>query len=221
MSTTVQQETKRGGRSGQERVTRDRVLSAALTLIDRDGLEALTMRGLAAHLGVTPMALYNHIRDKQDVLQGVAGKILEDVDFISDAPDWRERIRFGFRQLRAICLAHVGAVRVMESVDVAPLSIFGLMEGTLAALDDIGMSTEDAMRAYSLLLSFTLEQVSYQSRGPFRALEPGEVGRRLRLAEAGFPHVQRAAALETWDFDCAFEFGLSVILAGLERQMTA
>jgi TetR/AcrR family transcriptional regulator, tetracycline repressor protein len=202
-------------------MTRDHVLAEALALIDRHGLEALTMRGLAAHLGVTPMALYNHVRDKQDLLRGIAAMILEEVDFTSDDPDWRERIRFAFRQLRAICLAHSGAARVMEVVDEAPLSIFALMEVTLAALDEIGMATDDAMRAYTLLTNFTLGQVSYELRGPFTALDPMEVGRRRALAGAGYPHVQRAATQEAWDFDRAFEFGISVILSGLEQRATS
>jgi TetR/AcrR family transcriptional regulator, tetracycline repressor protein len=208
------------GRPRHDGLTRDRVLAEALALIDRDGLEALTMRRLAGHLGVTPMALYNHVRDKQDLLQGVASVILTQVSFTSDNPDWRERIRVGFRELRRICLAHAGAARIMETVDVAPFAIFSLMEVTLAALEEIGTSTEEAMRAYFLLSNFTLGQVSYELRGPFPALNPMDVGRHQSFAEVGFPHVERAASIAHWDFDAAFEFGLSTILSGLERQPT-
>jgi AcrR family transcriptional regulator len=206
------------GRPRHDGLTRDRVLAEALALIDREGLEALTMRRLAAHLGVSPMALYNHVRDKQDLLHGVASAILTQVNFSSDHPDWRERIRAGFRELRTICLAHAGAVRIMETVDVAPLAIFSLMEVTLAALEEVGASTEEAMRAYFLLSNFTLGQVSYELRGPFPAHNPMDVGRHQSLAEAGFPRVERAALMAHWDFDAAFEFGLSIILSGLEWQ---
>ncbi len=208
------------GRPRDNGLTRDRVLVEALALIDRDGLEALTMRRLAADLGVSPMALYNHVRNKQDLLQGVASVILTQVSFSSDHPDWRERIRAGFRKLRRICLAHAGAVRIMETVDEAPLAIFSLMEVTLAALEEIGTSTEEAMRAYFLLTNFTLGQVAYELHGPFPALNPVEVGRHQPFAQAGFPHVERTALIANWDFDAAFEFGLSVILSGLERQPT-
>jgi TetR/AcrR family tetracycline transcriptional repressor len=205
------------GRAERAGLTRDQVLDAALAFIDAHRIEALTMRGLAAHLGVTPMALYNHVRDKQDLLQGVAAKLLAEADFVNADPDWRERIRFAFRQLRTICLTHAGAARVMEEIDLAPPSVFTLLEVTLAALDEIGMPTAEAMRAYALLMNFTLGQVSYELRGPFRALDPHIAGRRQNLSEAGLPHAAQAARLEHWNFDRAFEFGLSVILGGLER----
>ncbi len=206
---------RRAERAG---LTRDQILAGALALIDARGLDDFTMRGLASHLGVTPMALYNHVRDKHDLLQGVAAILLNEVDFVSDDPDWRERIGFAFRQLRAICLAHAGATRVMEAIDVAPPAVFTLLEVTLAALDANGMSTEDAMRAYALLTNFTLGQVSYELRGPFRALDPVTASRNLDLARAGLVHVAQAATLENWDFDAAFEFGLTTILAGLEQR---
>ncbi len=217
VTTTDNKDASERGRATRAGMTRDLVLAEALAIIDRDGLDALTMRRLATQLGVSPMALYNHVHDKQDLLQGIAAMLLEQVDFTSDDLDWRERVRFGFRQLRAVCLAHSGAARVMEEIDVAPLSIFTLLEVTLAALEEIGMPTDEAMRAYTLFMNFTLGQVSYELRGPFRALDPTSVGQRQALAEAGLPHVERATALADWDFDRAFEFGLSVILTGLER----
>ncbi len=204
--------------SRQKGLTRQRVVEEAIVLIDRAGLEAFTMRRLATRLGVSPMALYNHVRDKQDLLQGVAMLLLSDVDFSSEDRDWRERIRTAFRQLRTVCLAHPGAVPVMEAVEVVPLAMFGLLEATAAALAEAGLSPEDALRAYTLLTNFTLGQVSYELRGPFHALDPAEARHRWRFAETGYPHVARAAiAAEHWDFDAAFEFGLSVILSGLER----
>ena len=75
----------------QPTLTRDRVLSEALALLDRDGLEALNMRGLAKHLGVTPMALYNHVSNKEDLLHGIAAVVIEQMRFEYDPPDGRTR----------------------------------------------------------------------------------------------------------------------------------
>jgi TetR/AcrR family transcriptional regulator, tetracycline repressor protein len=204
-------------RSRRGALTRGRVLAEALILLDRDGFDALTMRGLAQHLGVSPMALYNHVSDKQDLLQGVARLLLDQASFTSDDPDWRERIRACFRELRNVGLAHPSAPRLLEVAGVAPLSVFRPMETTLAALAEIAMDRQDALRAYFLLTNFTLGQVSYEVRGPFKDLDPREALRSQRLHDAGFAHVERAASFENWDFDSAFEFGLSVILAGLEE----
>lgn len=208
------------GRVARGTLTRSRVLAEALILLDRDGPEALTIRRLAEHLGVSPMALYNHIGSKQDLLQGLAKELIESAEFASDDPDWRERIAVCFRQLRRICLAHPSITRLMETADVAPLSVFGPMELTLAALREAGIAPQDGLRAYFLLTNFTLGQVAYEVRGPFHDLDPAQALRDGRLQEAGFENIERAAALQTWDFDAAFEFGLSVILTGLEQRQT-
>jgi TetR/AcrR family tetracycline transcriptional repressor len=216
---STKQKTRRGSR--RKALTRERVLAEALGLLDRDGFEALTIRHLADHLSVSPMALYNHVSSKQDLLQGVAQHLLTQTSFSSEHSDWRERVRACFRELRRVCLAHPSAVRVMEAIEVPPLAIFRPMEITLAALDKVVENRADALRAYFLLANFTLGQVSYEVRGPFPGLD-------LRLALRGrkslgidLAHVERMASLKTWDFDRAFEFGLSVILAGLEKDRRA
>ncbi len=206
------------GRAGRSTLSRSRLLAEALVLLDRDGPEALTIRRLAEHLGVSPMALYNHVRNKQDLLQGLAKQLVENAKFTSDNPDWQERIKSCFRQLRSICLVHPGITRLMETADVAPLSIFGPMELTLAALGEIGMTPQDSLRAYFLLTNFTLGQVAYEIRGPFHNLDPVEALRSGRLEGSGFEYVERAAAPQVWDFDEAFEFGLSVIITGLDKR---
>ncbi|MDQ3692759.1 MAG: TetR/AcrR family transcriptional regulator C-terminal domain-containing protein [Chloroflexota bacterium] len=187
-------------------------------ILDRDGLEALTMRRLARQLGVTPMALYNHVRSKEDILQGVARNLIARTRFASDHPDWRERIRDCYRALRKACLAHPSAVRLMETIEVAPLSLFGPMEVVLAALSDLGMTRDDALRAYCLLTNFTLGQVAYERRGPIQSFNLAAHPDRGKLQEAGLAHVESVALSDGWDFERAFEFGLSTIIIGLERQ---
>ncbi|WP_162299262.1 TetR/AcrR family transcriptional regulator [Microvirga ossetica] len=193
-------------------------MSDALTLLDRDGLEALNMRGLAKHLGVTPMALYNHVSNKEDLLHGIAATVIDQLQFECDSDDWWEQIRACFRELRQACLAHPGLVRLVETAEVLPASIFRPMELTLAALQRAGIGPEDALRAYFLLTNFTIGQVSYQIRGPFRGVDPTEAMRHGRLPAVTFPASAAAvepAALRGWDFEAAFEFGLTVILSGL------
>src|SRR5262245_55669386 len=133
---------------------RPRVLKEALDLLDREGAEGLNMRRLAARLCVTPMALYNHVRDKDDLLHGVAGLVVDNVDYACASGDWREQIRACFRALRRACLVHPGIVRVVEAAETLPPSIFRPMEIVLAALRRAGMEPEDAFRAYCLLINF-------------------------------------------------------------------
>jgi TetR/AcrR family transcriptional regulator, tetracycline repressor protein len=205
------------GRPRQGTLTRERVLEEALAVMDREGLEALTMRSLADHLRVTPMALYNHVRNKKDLLGSVAEHLTGRIDFECDAQDWRDRIRTCFRRLRDACLAHPSAVRLMEHLEVAPLAVFRPMEITLVALEDAGLLGEDAVRTYFLLMNFTMGQISYEVRGPFQALDPAHALAGNQLDGPEFAHVQRSVSPGKWDFDRAFEFGLSVILRGVEQ----
>ena len=91
-------------------LSRERVLEEALALLDRDGFECFSMRRLAERLAVTPMALYNHVGGKQDLLQGVVHGVIEQVEYPAEREDWCERIRDCFRALRNTCIAHPGAV---------------------------------------------------------------------------------------------------------------
>jgi TetR/AcrR family transcriptional regulator, tetracycline repressor protein len=196
-------------------LTRRFLIEQALILLDREGLERFSMRRLAEQLGVTPMALYNHASSKQDLLQGVADAVIEQVQYPPEQDDWREAIRGCFRALRHTCLAHPGAVPLVESAKVLPAATFRPMEVTLSALQRAGFSPEDAMRAYSLLTTFTLGQASYQIRGWSRGVDAAAAVREGRIAATTFPAVVQAISHSDWDFEASFEFGLSIILVGL------
>ena len=205
------------GRPRHDTLSRERVFAEALGILDREGVEAITMRRLAEKLGVSAMAIYNHVSSKHDLLQGIAEQLVNAVEFASDHPDWRERIRTCFRRLRKACLTHPGVIGLLETIGTAPPAVFRPMEITLAALAEAGVSPGDALRAYYVFMNFTMGQVSYEVRGPFRALDPAKALDSRALGEADFAHIGRALPTGEWDFDAAFEFGLSTILAGLER----
>ena len=211
------------GAASKRSLSRTRIVDAALAMIDRDGVDAFSMRQFAAELGVTPMALYNHFDGKLELLRNVAGQVLAEIDFDNGAQDWgardwRERVAGCFRALRAACLRHPGAARLLEVDGVAPAAVFAPMQVAVVALTDAGLSATDALRAYFTLIAFTLGQAGYQARGPVAALEPGpaaETGRLDdKLAEIIGPSLENA-----WDFDAAFEFGLKLILDGIEAAL--
>jgi len=216
----------RGGRAGRGRpragssvtLSRDRLVLEALTLLDRHGAEAFSLRRLAEHLGVTPMAIYNHVSGKRDLLQAVAEHVVGGVSYPSTGKDWQDIIRRCFRSLRRACLAHPGAVPLVESAEVLPAAIFRPLEITLTVLEGAGLSPRAALRAYFLLVTFTLGQASHQIRGWGRGVDPGAAVDDGRLSRERFPATVRAIGPEPWDFDGSFEFGLSVILAGLDAQ---
>jgi AcrR family transcriptional regulator len=196
-------------------LTREGLLNEALSMIDRDGADALSMRRLAARFGVTPMALYRHVGGKRDLLHAVAGMVVDRIAYPIEGGDWRSSVAGCFQALRATCLRHPGVVPLIEQADALPASIFRPMEIVLAALRDAGLGEQDAVRAYFLLTTFTIGQVSYQTRGWATGVDAAEAARHGRLDADAFPNAARAAPRQEWDFDASFAFGLSVILSGL------
>jgi TetR/AcrR family transcriptional regulator, tetracycline repressor protein len=133
--------------------------------------------------------------------------------------DWQKVVAGCFRTLRRACLAHPGAMSLVQSADGLPAAVFRPMEITLTALERAGFGDADALRAYSVLMTFTLGQVSYQIQGWARGVDPTAAATEGRIGRKTFPAVVAAAAHKSWDFDEAFEFGLSTILAGLRAQL--
>ena len=195
------------------------MVTEALALLDRDGLERFSLRRLAESLGVTPMAVYNHVDSKRALLQAIADTVVSNVDYGHVRGGWQKVVAACFRTLRAACLAHPGAVPLVESAEVLPAAIFRPMEITLSALERAGMGTDDALRAYSLLTTFTLGQVSYQIKGWSRGVDPATATSEGRISRKAFPTVIQATERRPWNFDQAFEFGLAVIVAGLNGRL--
>jgi AcrR family transcriptional regulator len=191
------------------------VLGEARRLLEAHGPKALSMRCLAQSLGVSPMALYNHVSSKEDLVQGIANAVVQDLHIPQVRGPWRERVRACFRALRQVCLANPRTIPLVEAADVLHPAAFQPMEMTLAALEGAGIEAREALEAYFLLTNFTMGQASYQIRGPFRGLDPAEAVRRGAIAESEFPLVAKAVSDGAWDFDAVFERGLDVIIEGL------
>jgi AcrR family transcriptional regulator len=110
-------------------LSRDRVLQAAVDLADRDGIDALTMRNLAADLGVEAMSLYHHVANKEAILDGVVEVVVAEInDATAQVPDppgpdqWKDVLRARILVARQVLLAHPWAPGVIESRTAAPPS---------------------------------------------------------------------------------------------------
>jgi AcrR family transcriptional regulator len=177
-------------------LSREKIIGAALDLIDNNGTDAITMRAMAQALDVTPMALYNHFDDKNQLLCGIAEYVIAQVDFDGGHANWQDQLRHCFVALRGICLAHPGLPGLLEVEGAAPASVHRPMEVAVAALAAAGLGRVDSVRAYFVLVGFTLSQTTYQSRGPI----PGLHARGLA---------------DEWDYDASFDYGLELIIAGV------
>ncbi|MGH3297588.1 MAG: TetR/AcrR family transcriptional regulator [Trebonia sp.] len=131
------------------RLTKAAVVDRALTLVDKTGLDALTMRKLATELGVTPMALYWHFRGKDDLLAGLAERVWSEIDLTVDrAAPWTEQIRRLLESLLKVLRAHPAAPQLMlQTAKLNAPAQLNAIELTLDILRTAGLSPEDASMA--------------------------------------------------------------------------
>jgi AcrR family transcriptional regulator len=192
------------------------ILHAAISILDQEGLEALSMRHLAGKLGVTPMAVYNHFQNKEELTARVAEAILGELTGPPQEGDWPQRLQAYFQALRNVCLSHPNAMPLVEKMQNSSVAFWRPMEVSLTILSEAGFSPFKAMNAYCTLIAFTIGHVSYQLGGSSRtdATVDTDV-----ISNAGLPHVaQIIGSTPNWDFDNAFEFGIEVIIDGLRRR---
>jgi AcrR family transcriptional regulator len=199
-------------------LTRRRVIEEAVRFVDREGLEALTMRKLGAELGVEAMSLYNHVPNKSALLDGMVEVVLGELEVPSRGRGWEQRIREGYRAFRWLAHEHPNVFPLLVYRPPETMDGVWLVEEFLRTLQEAGFDKEIALRAFRVLSSYTFGYAMAEIRG--FALEPD--GARLGaygLSPGEFPRLSELKPLlEDVDHDAEFEFGLDLILAGLQRQ---
>lgn len=134
-------------------LTRRRVLDAALAYVDTHGLEALSMHKLGAELGVKGMSLYNHVANKDDLLDGVVELLWSEVERAAPAmSDWRQGVRAFAHALREVVHRHPNAAPLITSQQVMPAPALRLVRAHITAATEHGEPEE---HAYALLRTIT------------------------------------------------------------------
>ena len=218
------------GTRTEERIplTRERVLTAAVELADREGLEGLSMRKLGQELGVEAMALYRHVRDKDDLLDGVLELIVAQIDKPKPAKTWKTTLRRQVMEARRVMLRHPWARRVLEERGTTGPTILTYIERILAILHDGGFSLDLAHHTMHVLGSrifgFSQDLLEDSSDEPSGAADPIMAGAMAvqfpRITELA-TSVSHEGVLGACDDDIEFAFGLDLILDGLERRLDA
>jgi len=163
-------------------LSRERILRAALDVIDHEGLGALSMRRLAQQLDVWPMSVYRYFRDKDELLDAIAARAAADVPLTSDAESWRERLRAlldGAREAMGRDPAGIGGSLARAFLTPEALR---LSEAALAILTDAGLGKADAASAWRALWSYTYGFAMFRI-----APTAGETLRATRAAIAVLP----------------------------------
>ena len=204
-------------------MSRERVLDAAVALADADGIESLTMRGLAQALGVEAMTLYYYVTKKDDILDGIVDIVLSEVELPSPGRDWKAALRSTAISAHEVLVHHPWAANLMLSAIGTSPARQRYMNAVLGCLRQAGFSADLTDRAYHALDShitgFTLWEVQIQT-DPEKL--PDLAATFLRELPADeFPylveHVHQHLKERDPDDEGAFAFGLELILDGLER----
>ena len=204
-------------------LTRDQVVVAAVSLADEDGISAVSMRKVAARLGVEAMSLYHHVANKDDLLDGMVDAVTAEFTVPTD-PDWRAVVRGRCHAARAALRRHPWAVGLMDSRSSPGLATLRHHEAVLASLRSAGFSVAGAAHAFALIDSFLYGFALQERNLPFATGD--DVARMaadlvVHLPPDEFPCMIEMATehvmVPGYDFGDEFEPGLELVLDALER----
>jgi AcrR family transcriptional regulator len=205
-------------------LSRERVLRAAIDLADNGGVAALSMRKLGQQLGVEAMSLYNHVANKDDLLDGMVDIVFSEIGLPPRGADWKSAMRQRALAARAVLTHHPWAIGLLESRRRPGPATLRHHDAVLGCLREAGFSIALAAHAYAVLDSYIYGFALQQASLPFTtSAEAAAVAERIlkqfpaeaypHLAEMTVQHVLRPG----YDFADEFAFGLDLILDGLER----
>ncbi|TXT44088.1 MAG: TetR family transcriptional regulator [Spirochaetes bacterium] len=208
-------------------LARDSVLRAAVGLLDESGIDSLSMRALGKRLGVEAMSLYNHVSNKEDLLDGALDLVLEEIAIPAYDGSWKTAMRERAVSARLAFKRHPWASGLLDSRVSSSPARLRYYDAILGVLRQAGFTLPLAARAYSLIDSYVYG-FCRQSLNMSASGEDSQDGdsQELRaqdfqaqLPPDSFPHLAEMAALaskEGYDEEGDFEFGLDLILQGLE-----
>jgi len=213
-----------GGGTPRIPLTRERVLHAAVALADESGSESLSMRKLGEAVGVEAMSLYHHVANKEDLLDGMIDVVFGEIDLPPTGEDWKTAMRQRGISARRVLSRHGWAIGFMASRSSPGPATLRHHDAVIGSLRDAGFSIELAAHAFSVLDSYVYGFALQERSLPFHT--PDETAELAQDILAGFPadayphlaelttqHVLRPG----YDHGNEFEFGLDLILDGLDR----
>ena len=222
MATKIDEEAKR-----RSPLNKERILRAAVALADADGVDSLSMRKIAEELDVVPMALYRHVANKDEMLDGMVDLVVAEIDPPEITLDWKEAMRRRIHSARRMLQRHPWAARVLESRNEPTPAVIGYIDEMIGLFLAGGFTielTHHALHAMgSRILGFTQELFDDTPE-----VDP-EIEKEMyeAMAEA-YPNIGRMIAIVTHDDSSRvgdrgcddqveFEFALDLMLEGLER----
>ena len=217
-----------GRNNGQ--LSRSVILQAALAIVDRDGVDGLSMRSLSNALGRDPVMLYRHVANKAAVLDGVAEIVLEQLSVNIADPDWAAQLRTVAHRFRQLALAHPNVVPLLVTRPLAtplgqrPPGMLRPLEDVLALLTSAGFAGDDALHIYRMLFGFLYGHILNELQEIIERPEETDDVLRLglhRFAITEFPLLRALAPiLASYDGAAELDHFLDLLLPGLTANLS-
>jgi AcrR family transcriptional regulator len=205
-------------------LTRDRVLQAGVALADEHGLGSLTMRKLGEALGVEAMSIYNHVANKDQLLDGMIDLVFSEIELPEDGVHWKTAMRRRAASCRHALSRHGWAIGLMETRTTPGGANLRQHDAVIGCLLDAGFTIELTAHAFAALDSYIYGFALQEATLPFEnGEETAELAESIMrdMLPGEYPHLTRLAVEHVmqpgYDFVNEFDFGLELLLDGLER----
>jgi AcrR family transcriptional regulator len=165
-------------------IDRDSVLAAGLAIADRSGLGAVTMQSVAHRLGVTPMALYRHVENKADLLDGLVELLLTEVGQVPSDLAWQERLRRIGRSVRKTAQRHPGVFPLLLQRPATTTGALAVRDAVYRALEEGGIAKGDVARTERVMSTAILGFAASEAGGRFASRSAREVNADFAATEA-------------------------------------
>lgn len=210
------------------RLDRDRIVDAAIALADRVGTAPLTIRALATELGSSPMAIYHHVVDKDEILDAMVDRVFEEMGLPVIGAPWRGELERRARSARDAFRRHPWAIVLMDSRTSPGLATLRHNDAIVGCLRAAGMSIRLTAHAVAVLdtvaYGFAVQEAALPFSGPEDAA-PIAAALVERIPTDQFPHIAEVAEhvvlQPDYDFGDEFDYTLSLVLDALEARFTA
>lgn len=201
-------------------LNRERIIDAAVAYADENGADELSMRKLGAVLGVEAMSLYNHVANKDEILDGMIDHVFAAIPLPDPNQDWRVSVRTTGLAAMEQFSAHPWVVNLlMQRGNFGDASLV-FMNQVLGILREAGFSDEETHHAWQMLASHTMGYAFQQSSGGWHEKDWEGLEAQLSRLSARFPHVAALAPLlADCEFGSEYAFGLEIIISGLEARL--
>jgi AcrR family transcriptional regulator len=213
--------------NGRARLSREKVLNGAVAVADRDGIAGLTIRSLAAELGVKPMSVYHHVANKDEILDGIVDLVFGEIELPTIGGGWHEEMRRRAASAREAMRRHPWAIGLVETRTSPGPSTLKHHNAVIGTLREAGFSIEMTAHAFALIdayvYGFALSEATLPINGPETVTEVAEQMMEFFTAE-DYPHLLEFSVEHVmkpgYDYGREFEFGLGVVLDGLAKAMS-